>query len=108
MTRSPAVPATNSALSATTNVDRITDFSAPADTILLENAIFAVLMTPGTLSAAAFHIGTAAHDGNDRIIYNPTTGALTYDSNGNAAGGATQFATLGTGLALTNADFVVI
>ena len=40
-------------------------------------------------------------------VYNPATGALSYDVNGNAAGGATQFATLATGLALTNADFVV-
>jgi Ca2+-binding RTX toxin-like protein len=58
--------------------------------------------------SAAFHIGTAAHDADDRIVYDPATGTLTYDSNGNAGGGATQFATLDTGLALTNADFFVV
>ena len=97
----------NTALSATTNIDQLTDFLAPADTIWLENAVFTALTT-GTLSAAAFHAGSAAHDANDRVIYNPATGAVTYDLNGNAAGGASHFATLATGLTLTNADFVVV
>jgi VCBS repeat-containing protein len=99
----------NSALSAANNIDRITDFSVPGDTIRLENAIFTALEAAvGTLSAAAFHIGAAAHDASDRIIYNATTGALIYDSNGSAAGGAVQFATLAHGLHLTNTDFVVV
>jgi serralysin len=58
------------------------------------------------LSASAFFIGTAAHDANDRIIYDNTTGKLIYDSNGNAAGGAIQFASAG-GVSFTNTDFVV-
>jgi hypothetical protein len=33
---------------------------------------------------------------------------LFYDANGSAAGASVQVALLGTGLALTNADFVVI
>ncbi|MEJ1119227.1 calcium-binding protein [Phyllobacterium sp. CCNWLW109] len=98
----------NSAPNSGTNRDTITDFNAVADTIWVENAIFTALGTTGTLAAAAFHIGAAAADASDRIVYNSTTGALTYDSNGSAAGGATQFATLGTGLALTSSDFLVI
>lgn len=98
----------NTALSASTNVDRIVGFSAPADTVRLENSVFTALTATGTLAAAAFHIGAAAHDTSDRIIYNSTTGALTYDSNGSAAGQAVQFATLDAGLLLTNADFVVV
>ena len=43
-----------------------------------------------------------------RIIYETDTGKLFFDANGSAAGGKTQFATLDPGLALTNADFVVI
>jgi Ca2+-binding RTX toxin-like protein len=49
-----------------------------------------------------------AHDADDRIIYNTTTGALVYDANGNAAGGVTHFAVVAHGLALTSADFVII
>ena len=98
----------NTAPNVSTNQDIIKDFDVAQDTIRLENAIFTAVGVPGTLAAAAFHTGAAAHDPNDRIIYNSATGALIYDSNGNAAGGAVQFAKLTAGLALTNADFVVI
>jgi Ca2+-binding RTX toxin-like protein len=98
----------NTALSAATNIDDLVDFSVPADTVRLENSVFTALTTTGTLAAAAFHIGGAAHDADDRIIYDSTAGTLTYDSNGNAAGGAVQFATLDPGLLLTNADFEVV
>ena len=99
----------NTALNATTNVDTITDMVHGVDRIHLENLIFTALGANGTtLTAAEFWIGAAAHDADDNIIYNSSTGALTYDSNGNAAGGATRIATLSTGLALTNADFWII
>lgn len=90
------------------NSDTITDYNVADDTIRLEDAVFAALGAPGVLAPAAFFIGAAAADASDRIIYNPGTGALIYDANGNAAGGAVLFATLTAGLALTNADFVVI
>jgi Ca2+-binding RTX toxin-like protein len=97
----------NTALNATTNRDTITDFSVADDTIRLDDAIFTAIGPVGTLAAAAFTIGAAATTAAHRIVYNSTTGALIYDSNGNGAGGATQFAVLGTGLALTNADFLI-
>ena len=89
------------------NIDRILDFNVTDDTIRLENSIFTALGAAGVLNAAQFQIGAAA-DANDRIIYNASTGALFYDSNGNNAGGAVQFATLSAGLALTNQDFLII
>ena len=97
----------DTALNAATNVDTITAYSVAADTIRLENAVFSTLAV-GVLNADAFHIGASAADAEDRIIYNSATGALFYDSNGIGAGGVTQFAKLAPGLALTNADFVVI
>ena len=97
----------NTALGAT-NIDTVNGFSVADDTIQLENAVFAALTTLGVLNADAFHIGAAAADAEDRIIYNSATGALSYDANGNGAGGLTQFAKLATGLAFTNADFGVV
>jgi Ca2+-binding RTX toxin-like protein len=94
-----------------TNVDTITDFSVAADTIRLENAIFAALTTTGTLAADAFRANTTglATDASDRIVYETDTGKLFYDADGSGAGATgIQFATVTDGLALTNADFVVI
>jgi Ca2+-binding RTX toxin-like protein len=96
----------NTPLSATTNVDRITDFKPGTDKIQLNRSIFTTLAA-GTLPNTAFFIGSTAHDADDRIIYNAVSGALNYDSNGSAAGGTTQFATLQPNLALHAGDFVV-
>ena len=88
-------------------MDTITDFSVPADGIRLKNGVFAGLPT-GMLAADAFHTGAAAADAEDRIIYNNLNGALSFDSNGSAAGGMTKFAQLAAGLLLTAADFVIV
>lgn len=98
----------NTAISPAINIDDLVDFSVPADTVRLENSVFTVLTATGTLAAAAFHIGAAAHDADDRIIYDSTASTLIYDLDGNAAGVAVQFATLDAGLLLTNADFEVV
>ena len=97
----------NTVLNATTNVDTITDFAVVSDTIRLDNAVFTSLAA-GRISADAFHIGAAAADAEDRVIYNQANGALSYDANGTGAGGLVQFAKLAAGLSLTTADFVVV
>ncbi len=88
------------------NVDTIVGFNVADDTIVLSATIFTSLGV-GTLAASAFVIGAAAADADDRIIYNSATGALYFDADGDGAGTAVQFATLATGLALTNNDFLV-
>ena len=98
----------NTALNAATNVDTITDMTAGVDIIRLDDAVFAGIGAVGVLNADAFHIGAAAADAQDRIVYNSATGQLFFDSNGNAAGGSTLFANLATGLALSNTDFVIV
>ncbi|PTE08121.1 calcium-binding protein, partial [Mesorhizobium helmanticense] len=88
------------------NVDRITDFNASQDKIHLENAIFAGLGA-GALTAAAFFEGAAAHDSSDHIIYNSSTGALSFDNDGIGGAAQIQFATLSPGLSLTASSFFV-
>jgi len=98
----------DTALDAANNVDRIISYSAAEDSIFLENAVFAGLGA-GALAASAFHIGPAAADASDRIIYNAATGALYFDADGNgSAASAVQFATLASGLAMTAGEFTVI
>ncbi|MEQ1717884.1 MAG: calcium-binding protein [Hyphomicrobium sp.] len=104
----------NTVLDALSNRDMITDFNVATDTIRLENAVFSKLVGAGNtmLSARQFFLGTAAHDLDDRIIYNRATGSLLYDADGNMAGGvaALQFATVGTTVhptTVTNADFFI-
>jgi serralysin len=89
------------------NVDTIVDFNVAADTIRLENAVFTGLPA-GALAATAFVIGAAAADALDRIIYNNVAGSLLFDSDGNGAAAAVQFASISAGLAMTAADFFVV
>jgi serralysin len=89
------------------NLDRITDFSVPSDTLYLSKAVFKTIKK-GMLASSAFHTGDKAHDASDRIIYNKKTGALLYDDDGIGAHAAIQFATLATNLRLTKSDFFVV
>jgi serralysin len=91
----------------TSNVDTVADFNVAADTFRLENAMFTGLAA-GLLAASAFFKGNAAHDVDDRIIYNAANGALFFDKDGTGAAAAVHFATVSTGLAMTNNDFVVV
>jgi Ca2+-binding RTX toxin-like protein len=99
----------DSLLNTGTNLDSITDFSIiQGDTIQLSRSIFTAFTTPGTLAASAFVVGTAATNANQRILYNSASRLLSYDSDGIGAIGAIGFATLSSGLALTNASFSII
>ena len=97
----------DTALDPAINIDVISDFYVPDDTIVLNDFIFAALPI-GALAGNRFVTGTAAQDANDNIIYNSATGALLYDADGTGATAAVQFATLGTGLGLSNANFLVV
>jgi hypothetical protein len=92
------------ALSAASNVDNILDFSSVDDTLMLSRTIFTAITANGTLAASAFFAGTAAHDADDRVVYNSATGDIFYDADGTGAGAAVLFAHLTPGAALTNLD----
>lgn len=93
-----------------TNVDRITDFSVPSDSVRLDNAVFTKLVATGGLAVSAFAANTTglATDKYDRIIYETDTGKLFYDADGSGTGNAVQFATLTAGLSMSAADFFIV
>ena len=101
-------------LSKSTNVDTLKDYNVRDDSVWLENKIFTKIGRAGSekkpvkLSSDAFHVGKAAADAEDRIVYDKATGALFYDRDGTGAAAAVQFATLKKGLGLTHHDFFVI
>ena len=90
------------------NVSTVTDFSHVDDTFALSLTYFSAAGVAGALDANAFFVGTAAHDADDRIIYNATLGKLLYDADGAGGAAAKTFATVGTGLPIDATDFVLI
>ncbi|WP_459990409.1 calcium-binding protein [Methylosoma difficile] len=90
------------------NVDTLSDFSVTDDIIELDNAVFSKLTTLGALSSGRFVNAPSAADANDYIVYNSSSGALYYDADGNGVQAAVQIAQMGTGLAMSHLDFVVI
>lgn len=100
----------STALNATTNVDKITDFSDVEDTIRLDDGIFTAIGAPGLLAATAFTAnvtGTATTTAH-RIIYETDTGKLFYDADGSGNGAAIQFAEIAPNLrTLSIRDFVI-
>ena len=91
------------------NIDVVTDYVVANDTVEMSNTIYTGL-TVGTLSASLFLSSAtgAATTADQRVIYNSTTGALSYDADGNGAGAAVQFATLSAGLAMVAAEINVV
>jgi Ca2+-binding RTX toxin-like protein len=93
---------------ASSNVDRITDFTS-ADFIVLDDAVFTGLAT-GALAASRFIASasglatTSAH----RVTYDTTSGELFFDADGNASGARVRVAILEGAPTLTAADILVI
>ena len=95
------------------NVDTIRDFSSGIDRIRLDDDVFKALTAGTVLADEQFHAGagaTSAHDADDRIVYDTSSGALYYDADGINGAAATQFAILGTAThpTLAASDFVVV
>ena len=89
------------------NVDTLLDFEAGIDRIALDDAVFAGLAL-GALPAEAFQVGTVAADADDRILYDPATGALAFDADGAGGAEAAVFAYVQPGLPLGAGDFLVV
>jgi Ca2+-binding RTX toxin-like protein len=95
------------------NADRISDFVSGTDRLLFENDVLAGLGPAGhwAVDDGRFWAAPGAsggHDGNDRVIYNTSTGSLYYDADGSGAGAAQLIATLLDHPAIAATDIVVI
>lgn len=98
----------NTALDAATNVDTITDMTPGGDAIDLALSVFTALSGKGVLKSKEFKVGTHATEADQRIVYDDSSGAIYYDADGNGGGAQVQFASVSTGLALSNTDFFVV
>lgn len=83
---------------------RITDFASGVDMIVLNSDKLAGNTYQGASDPAAFWQGTAAHDADDRLIYDSTTGELFFDADGNGALAQELLGTLAPGTTLVAAD----
>ncbi len=96
----------DTALNASTNVDKIKDFTVGSDAIFLDRDIFTGIEQGGALAADAFVEGTRARDAEDRIVYDEATGRIFYDADGAGGAAAILFATVTAGTDLIASDFI--
>ncbi len=89
------------------NADIIIDFNPDDDVIALAHAVFRAI-GKGSLQDQQFIVAAAAQDADDRIIYNSSTGALSYDRDGTGQIHAVHIATVTAGLQITAADFLIV
>jgi Ca2+-binding RTX toxin-like protein len=88
----------------------IHDFASGVDKIRLDGGgSMSALGPSGNFAAgdARFHTGAAAHDADDRVIYNAATGELWYDGDGNGGGAAELIANLQAGASVVVTDIAV-
>jgi Ca2+-binding RTX toxin-like protein len=94
------------------NADRVSDFASGADKLQLDDAAFTSIGAMGNFAAgdARFWASSsgAAHDSNDRVLYNTSTGQLYYDADGNGSAAAQLIATVLNAPAVAATDIVVI
>jgi Ca2+-binding RTX toxin-like protein len=93
------------------NADNIGDWTSGSDTLLLDGAVMTALGASGDFTAgdARFWSSStgAAHDADDRIIYETDTRQIWYDADGNGAGARQLIATLQSGATLVATDIMV-
>ncbi|HVV94935.1 MAG TPA: hypothetical protein VHD15_16100 [Hyphomicrobiales bacterium] len=91
------------------NADTIENFTPGTGHIVLDPAAFAGIGAAGPLAAAYFVADPhgVAHTAAQHIVYDTTTGALSYDPDGSGGEAAIHFATLAGHPHLVAADFLV-
>ena len=89
------------------HADRIADFSARVDQIWLNDSVFGYL-GKGGLPARAFLVGDVATTAEHRIIYDPETGTILYDADGNGRIRAVSIAFVEPETVLGTVDFLIV
>ena len=96
----------------TANADRISDWVSGTDKVQLDDFAFTAIGALGNFAVGdmRFWSSTAgtAHDADDRVIYNTSTGQLYYDADGTGAGAAQLIANVQNAPALAATDISVI
>jgi Ca2+-binding RTX toxin-like protein len=96
----------------TANADRVSDFISGQDKLQLDDAAFTAIGAMGNFAAGDARFwasGTgAAHDLNDRVMYNTSTGQLYYDADGTGSGAAQHITTLTNITTIAATDIAVI
>jgi Ca2+-binding RTX toxin-like protein len=90
--------------------DEIFGFTPGEDEFVFDGSGFSQIGASGAFSAsdARFRSGAAAQDADDRVVYNPTSGQLWYDADGNGAGSAQLIATLQSSAPVSASDIAVV
>jgi Ca2+-binding RTX toxin-like protein len=95
--------------SPTDGIDTISDFNAgEGDQILVSAGGFGGGLAVGSLPSSQFTIGSSAANAGDRFIYNSSTGALSFDPDGNGLQGQVQLAVLSSNPPLTSNNIFVV
>jgi Ca2+-binding RTX toxin-like protein len=96
----------------TAGSDSIADFTSGVDKLSFDNRYFSGVGASGDYGAGDPRFWAsasgAAHDADDRILYNTTTRQVFYDEDGNGPGAARLMATLQAGATLVATDITVI
>ena len=92
------------------NADTVDRFDAGIDKIVLDGNAHAGIGPSGDFTASDARFwssGTGtAHDADDRVIYNTSTGQLWFDADGNGAGGAQLIATVDASLSASDISVI--
>ncbi|MFL5193568.1 MAG: calcium-binding protein, partial [Microvirga sp.] len=88
--------------------DTLQDFSgAEGDRIVLSRSVFAAAGYDA-LAGAAFTLGAAATTAAHRIVYNQSTGDLSYDADGAGGVAAIKFAVIANHAQLSASSFQIL
>lgn len=97
-------------LTISSDFDTIKDFSLSDDVLAIASSAFVAFagLAGSALPANAFKSGTQATTVDQHLIYNPATGNLYYDPDGNGGGAMTQIAFFNTKPLLSAGNFAII